>query len=111
MPRAIRFHLDEHCDPAIAVGLRRQGIKVTTTADANLLRASDEEHAAYGLSAGRVIFTQNRDFLRMHAAGMEHAGLAYCRQQSLTISEIINGLTLLWEILEPNEMHNRVEFL
>jgi hypothetical protein len=42
----IRSHLDEHCAPAIALGLRRQGIDITTAADADLLRASDEEHAA-----------------------------------------------------------------
>jgi predicted nuclease of predicted toxin-antitoxin system len=111
MPRTIRFHLDEHCDPALAVSLRRQGIDVTTAADANLLRASDEEHAVYALSQARVIFTQDRDFLRMHATGVPHAGFAYCRQRSRSIGEIINGLVLIWEILEASEMHNRVEFL
>jgi hypothetical protein len=37
----IRFHLDEHMDAAIAIGLRRRGIDVTTTNEAKLLRASD----------------------------------------------------------------------
>ena len=31
MPRTIRFHLDENCSHAIAAGLRRRGIDVTTT--------------------------------------------------------------------------------
>ena len=31
MPRTIRFHLDEHCATAIAEGLRRRGIDVTTS--------------------------------------------------------------------------------
>jgi Domain of unknown function (DUF5615) len=48
MPRTIRFHLDENVDPAIATGLKRHGIDVTTTADAGLLRAPDEEQVAYG---------------------------------------------------------------
>ena len=34
MPRTIRFHLDEHCPHAVAIGLRRLGIDVTTTTDA-----------------------------------------------------------------------------
>ena len=34
---AIRFHLDEHVDGAVAVGLRRRNIDVTTTAQAGLL--------------------------------------------------------------------------
>lgn len=36
MPRTIRFHLDEHCDPAIAAGLRRHGIDVTTTQEVGI---------------------------------------------------------------------------
>ena len=111
MPRTIRFHLDEHCDPAIAVGLRRHGIDVTTTAEAGLLRAADEEHAAYALAEARVIFTQDRDFLRIHAAGQAHAGIAYCRPGTRSIGQIIDLLILIWEVYEPAEMANRVEFI
>jgi len=59
MSRTIRFHLDEHCDPAIAAGLRLQGVDVTSTVEAGLLHARDEEHIAYGVATGRVIFTQD----------------------------------------------------
>jgi hypothetical protein len=34
MADRIRFHLDEHVDPAIATALRRAGIDVTTTNEA-----------------------------------------------------------------------------
>jgi hypothetical protein len=34
MPRTIRFHLDEHVPHAVARGLRRLGIDVRTTTDA-----------------------------------------------------------------------------
>jgi predicted nuclease of predicted toxin-antitoxin system len=111
MPRTIRFHLDEHCNPAIAAGMRRRGVDVTTTTEAGLLHASDQQHVAYALGQGRVIFTQDQDFLRIHAAGIPHAGIAYCHQQSHQIGEIIDDLTLLWEVLEPEEMRGRVEFL
>src|SRR5262249_32511986 len=111
MPRTIRFHLDEHVDPAIAAGLRRHGIDVTTTADAGLLHAPDEDHVAYGIAHGRVLFTQDKDFLRIHAAGVPHAGITYCRQNTRTIGEIIDFLVLIWEVLEPHEMENRVEFI
>jgi predicted nuclease of predicted toxin-antitoxin system len=63
MPRTIRFHLDEHCDPAIAAGLRLHNIDVTTTANAGLLRAPDEKQVAYALNERRVVFTQDKDFL------------------------------------------------
>jgi hypothetical protein len=111
MPRTIRFHLDEHCDPMIAAGLRLHGVEVTTTPEAGLLHAEDEAHIAYCVATGRVVFTQDRDFLRHHAAGMEHRGIAFCSQQSRSIGQIIAGLLLVWEVYEPQEMVNRVEFL
>ena len=111
MPRTIRFHLDEHVDPAIAEGLRRHGVDVTTTHDAGLVRAPDEDHITFGIAQRRVIFTQDRDFLRIHAAGMPHAGIAFCHQQTRTIGQIIDSLRLIWEVLEPSEMESRVEFI
>jgi hypothetical protein len=58
MPRTIRFHLDENCHRAIAEGLRRRGVDVITTPEAELLSASDEEQLAYALPRGRLVFTQ-----------------------------------------------------
>jgi predicted nuclease of predicted toxin-antitoxin system len=111
MARTIRFHLDENCTKAIALGLRRHGIDVTTTPEARLLGALDEEHAAYALNEARVIFTQDRDFLRINAVGVPHAGIAYCEKDTRSIGEIIAALVLLWEIYEPQEMTNRVEYI
>jgi hypothetical protein len=58
-----------------------------------------------------VIFTQDQDFLRINAAGMPHAGIAFCHQRTRTIGQIIARLMLIWELLDPHEMENRVEFL
>ena len=69
MSRTIRFHLDENFPGAIAQGLRRLGIDVTTSAEAGLMAATDLEHASFARNQGRVIFTQDRDFLAIHAAG------------------------------------------
>jgi hypothetical protein len=111
MPRTIRFHLDEHCDPAIAAGLRLHGVDVTTTPEAGLLNADDKEHITYGVATDRVIFTQDQDFLRHDAAGVEHRGIAFCHQQSRSIGQIIAGLLLIWEVYEPAEMARRVEYI
>jgi predicted nuclease of predicted toxin-antitoxin system len=111
MPKAIRFHLDENCPKAIAGGLRRQGIEVTTTPEAGLLGEVDEEQTAYALSERRVIFTQDRDFLRINAAGIPHAGIVYCEKDTRSIGNIITALILIWEIYEPEELVNRVEFI
>lgn len=111
MPRTIRFHLDEHCSLAIAAGLRLHGVDVTTTPEAGLRAAQDEEHISYGLATGRVVFTQDEDYLRLHAAGVEHRGIAFCYQQTRSIGQIIAGLLLIWEVLEPEEMAGRVEYI
>ena len=111
MARTIKFHLDENCHRAIAEGLRRRGVDVTTTPEAGLLQASDERQIAYALALGRVIFTQDRDFLKLHAASVPHPGIAYCDKDTLGIGEIITMLVLIWELYEPEYMANRVEFI
>ncbi len=111
MPHTIRFHLDEHCDMAIAEALRRRGIDVTTTPEAGLMGASDEEYLEFATREGRVTFTEDADFLRLSAVRRPHAGVAYCHQQRRSIGKIVRGLVMIWEILDPEDMQNRVEFL
>jgi len=84
---------------------------VTTRADANLLGAEDADQIAYGLTQGRVIFTEDDDFLVLAAAGFPHAGLVYCHQNTRSIGQIIRTLELIWQVYEPDEMKNRVEFI
>ncbi len=60
MSDRIKFHLDENVSNAIADGLRRRGIDVTTTAEVNLISASDEEQIKFALTEERVIFTQDK---------------------------------------------------
>ena len=111
MPRTIRFHLDENCDPRIAAGLALHGVAVTTTPQAGLLQASDAEQLGYAVAERRVIVTQDTDFLRIAAAGQEHAGIVFYPDQGRSIGQVIRDLLLIWEVYEPEEMRNRVEFL
>ncbi len=67
--------------------------------------------SAYGLAQGRVIFTQDDDFLILAAAGVEHAGLVYCHQNTRSIGQIIRRLELIWEVYDPAEMENRTKFI
>ena len=68
MADKIRFHLDEHIDPAVARALRRHGADVTTTVEAGLRTKSD-------------------------------------------VGRVVRGLALIYEVLTPEEIANRVEFL
>jgi predicted nuclease of predicted toxin-antitoxin system len=109
--RTIRFHLDEHVPAAIADGLRRRGIDVTTTTGAGLCGATDPAQLAYTNVEGRVIVTQDDDFLILANLGVTHPGIAYCRQNTRSIGEMIAGLELIWELCDAAELRNRVEFI
>ena len=106
MPRTIGIHLDENCSHAIAAGLRRRGIDVTTSSEVGLLGAIDEDQLAYCQAEGRVIFSYDDDLLRLAAAGVVHAGIAYCQQRKRRIGDIVRGLVLIWERLDPTR-HGR----
>jgi hypothetical protein len=107
----LRFHLDEHIDPAIAAGLRAHGLDVTTTSDARLLFADDPLHLAFAQREGRVVVTHDDDFLRHHARGDRHSGIAYSHRQKYSIGERLQMLLILNACYQPDEMINRVEFL
>ena len=107
----MKFHLDEHVAPAVAVGLRNHGIDVTTTAEAGLLGAEDPEHIAYALAEERVVLTHDHDCLRHASEGTEHAGIVYCHQTKHSIGNLIRWLLLINECLSPEEMRSHVEFI
>ena len=111
MARTIRFHLDENCDPRIGAGLRLHGIDVTTTPEVGLIGTSDEAQLNCAASAGRVIITNDTDFLRLHAAGAAHTGIVFCSSQHRSLGELIRLLVLIWELLELGEMQGHVEYL
>ncbi|APW61650.1 DUF5615 family PIN-like protein [Paludisphaera borealis] len=110
MPRTIRFHLDENCSKSICEGLRRRGVDVSTTPEAGLAGSGDEQQLAHCLANGRVLFTQDRDFLRLDAQGVPHAGVVYCVKDTKSVGELIQCLVLIWEIYEPADLAGRVEY-
>lgn len=110
MADRIRFHLDEHVDPAIATALRRAGIDVTTTIEAGLRTKNDEAHLQFAQAERRIIVTRDQDFLRVAAQMGDHSGIVfYTANQS--IRELIEGLILIYEVMTPEDMIANVEYL
>lgn len=107
----VRFQLDEHISHAVAEALRRRGIDVLTIDEAGLRTASDEEIMDQSTLAGRVIVTNDSDFLALHQAARRHAGIAFCSRGAQGIGRVVAGLVLIYEVLEPDEMAGQVEFL
>ncbi len=106
----IRFHLDEHIPSAVAAGLRRRNIDVTTSVEAGLVGADDPAQLAFATTSGRVLVTYDDDFLRLHNEGAAHAGIACCRG-TVKIGEQLRRLVLIHSLLTPEEMVSRVEYL
>jgi predicted nuclease of predicted toxin-antitoxin system len=107
----IRFLMDVHVHSAITAGLRRRGVEVLTCQEAGLARTPDEEIVAFAAENNWVVFSQDDDFLKICAFGERlHKGLVYSHKRN-SISRIIAGLMLVYEILEALEMENHVEFV
>ena len=106
----IRFYTDEHVSRAVIRGLRQRGVDVLTVPEAGMMEATDEEHLALALELGRVLLTQDTDFLRLSASGTPHAGIVYARQ-NVPVGAIIQGLMLMYQLLSTEEMIGHVEYL
>lgn len=93
----IRFHTDEHIGRAVVEGLRRRGIEVSTALDEGLQSATDEQQLHHAHNTGRVFVTQDRDFLRLHAEGARHSGIAFFLRDELLAksSECLSSCTML----------------
>ena len=72
--------------------------------------ASDEEQLALASDHGRVLFTQDDDFVRLHALGVDHKGIAYAHQRTPG-GHVLRGLTLIYQVLDMTDMKNELEFL
>ena len=110
MAERIKLYTDEHVPRAVKRGLRERCVDTLTVAEAGMLGAGDEEHLAFAHKEGRVLRTQDDDFLRLHASGAKHAGIDYARQP-MAIGDMIYGLMLVTEVLDPGEMEGQIEFL
>jgi predicted nuclease of predicted toxin-antitoxin system len=111
MAERVSYYLDENVATSIAKGLRQRGVDVLMTVDADMLGVSDEQQLSFAASDGRVLFTKDDDFLKLHAEGFRHAGIVFCRQHHLSVGETIHGLMLIYEVLTSAEMMNHVEYL
>lgn len=110
MGQRIKFYTDEHVAKAVVRALRQRGVDVLTVQEAGMSGASDKEHLELAAKEGRVVFTQDEDFLRLRAAGVDNAGIVYAPQQT-SITDIVFGLMLIYQVLDAEEMRGQMEYL
>jgi predicted nuclease of predicted toxin-antitoxin system len=106
----IRFHLDEHIDPAVAIALRRAGINVTTTNEVGLRTKDDMAQLNFARDEVRVMVTRDQDFLTLVSGATKHSGVAFYTA-SKSLREIIERLILIFEVMTPDEMSGHIEYL
>lgn len=77
-------YIDENIHAAIVAGLRRAAMDVVTARERGQTQTDDEILLATATSEGRLMLTNDQDFLRIHAAwmqaGQSHAGIVYWHQ-------------------------------
>lgn len=107
--------MDVHAPLAITEALRRRGVEVLTAQADETDQLEDPPLLDRARELGRVLFTQDEDFLhegaRRQKAGEPFAGIIYAHQMRVTIGKCVHDLELMAKVYEPAEMANRVEHL
>ena len=100
---------------AIAVGLRQRQIDVLTAQEDGRADWDDDRLLERAVELGRVVFTQERDFLVLAADWQrqhrDFAGMVYGHQLRVTIGGAVHNLELIATLISLDDMRNRVEFL
>jgi len=107
--------MDQHVPAAVTRGLRRRGVDVLTTEDDHAADWDDEEILAQATRLGRIVFTQDDDFLAIghhwQRTSREFTGIVYAHQLKITVGQAITDLELIATFMTADEMRNRIEFL
>ncbi len=110
MTRPIEFQLDEHLGKEIARALRRRGISVQTTHEADLLGRSDREILAWCRARRRVVVTFDADYLRLHHGNAVHHGIVFITPNTRSIGQVIDVLVLVHGVMDADEMVGTLQF-
>ena len=97
------------------MGCGSGGVDVLTAQEDGTAEMKDPELLNRAGVLGRVMFTQDQDFLReahrRQSAGESFCGVVYSHQLHSTVGQCVNGLELSAKIYEPEDIANSVEYL
>jgi predicted nuclease of predicted toxin-antitoxin system len=107
-------YADVHVRRQIVNGLRRHGMDVVTAQERGQCRLDDETLLAVANSEGRLMLTNDKDFLRIDAewrkAGQSHAGIVFWRAR-LRIGDVIRRTIQYASVTSPQDAANTLKFL
>ena len=111
----VAFYMDVHVHGSVTEQLELRDVDVITAQDDAWDRREDEELLLRATHLGRVVFTQDADFLRIaaefHQRSREFAGIVYGHQMRVSIGQCVLDLELIARCYEPSDMLNRIEHL
>jgi Domain of unknown function (DUF5615) len=108
-------YADSHVHSGIVSGLLRRGMDVVRVQDRGQCGVEDEIILATAAAEGRLMLTNDDDFLRIHsawqAAGRSHAGIVFWAQNRYPIGEVIRRIELYAAHTSPAQAANVVKYL
>ena len=111
----LRLYMDVHVKAAITAGLQRRGIDVMTAQEDGSTRLEDTELLDRATGLHRVLFSQDDDLLAIarerQTTGVVFAGLIYGHQLAATVGRYVLDLDVVCQVLNPEDMANRIEYL
>lgn len=113
MPLAL--YMDVHVPAAITEGLRRRRLDILTSQEDGTREFDDERLLQRVLESGRLLFTQDADFLIIatiwQQAARKFPGIIFSSQDQTAIGRTVDELELVLSCYEADEVENRIIFL
>jgi hypothetical protein len=107
-------YVDENVNRHVTDGVRRQGMDVVTAQERGQKQTDDEILLETATAEGRLMLTNDTDFLRLHhqwmIAGKSHAGIVYW-PQDMPIGEAVRRLIDYATYTDPADAANMVKYL
>jgi hypothetical protein len=109
---SVAFYTDVHVPAAVSRGALARGLNVLTSQEDGTTETPDPELLDRATSLGRVLVTQDKDFLVEGAsrqrAGIFFAGLIFAPQLAVGIGKFIRDLEAINNSLQPEMLRNHI---
>jgi hypothetical protein len=113
---SVPLYFDVHVRRVVADELRRRGVDVLTAQEDNTTELEDSRLLDRATQLGRLLFTQDRDFLReatrrQRVGGEVLFGIVYAHQLRVSISDCIRDLEIIAKNTDPEDWIDCVQHL
>ena len=106
----LSFLADEHVKRVFITELRANGYEVAKVGADYDQGTSDTVHLERSQDSGRVIISNDSDFLRLHH-DYDHAGVLLYNDQNVSVSEFMQGIKRVERFLPNEELQGNIVWL